>query len=309
MATTSHEDFRALVKALQKRSGMTLPELQASLDDAERPWKWQTLGRYLYEKHRPFPDRSLPALDAMFTRVLAGFPRGVLERAHASGDLTELRAWLDKPRLDAAPAGEGLITVSEVGGPGSDPAGDSAQSGEPVQPGMREGQPPADSPEGGRGGGPAVRSTDDRVEGGQPPTARPATRRVLRWAVALVIVLGIVVASAASEATLRRPVAGLVSCTSGAPVTGIYLAYSVGGGEWATPRVDAKGRGFVFNSLAPYVRPYSLHAGCGGGGTGKPWRFEVHSELTREAFLHYICDDTGPEIGQPPYVGTCRTTP
>lgn len=296
MATVNHKDFRELVKVLHRRTRMTLPELQASLDRATPPWQWQPLGRYLYENHRPFPDGSVQALDEMFCHNLSDFPRGVLRRAHATGDLTELRSWLINPGGAPATADDAFIPVPDAL---HDP------DVEPAQP-HRE---PAPSPhEGGLGGGPATSPADARIDAGPNRTARPARQR--RRALTLAIALGVIIGgAAAAEATLRRPVTGLVRCTSGAPVTGIYLAYALGGGEWATPRVDAQGRGFVFNSLAPYIRPYSIHAGCGGGGTGKPWRYEVRSDFTRASNLHYICDDTGPEIGQPPYVGACRTTP
>ena len=123
-----------------------------------------------------------------------------------------------------------------------------------------------------------------------PPSQAPATHAPVRQ-------------PSASPTPKSGPfdISGEISCISGQPVVGVWIAAAKGSG-YSPWQGQGSGSTATFWYTLPATESYSLHVGC--GGTGSDWQVATYSGTVTSADNNFACDDV---TGQAAY-GTCRAT-
>lgn len=242
------------MKRLNKLTGLSVDEIQQLVSAQSRP-PGQMLRVPLYDKKRHFRADLIAALDVVFSERIPDYPAGILTRAFRTKNLDELRRFLgDDP--DVAPA-DGVK---------------APEAGEPALPG----------PEASSG---ASTASDT--------PARPVGSWPVRLAV-LVGVLALVLGGGGWAWYHTRPVAvsGVVSCTSGARVTGVWISWfePLNWGDFSEPPTEGGVPGeWEFAAHTPLLTSWRARVGC--GGTPQVWAVKTFSDTFSENPVRLVCDD------------------
>lgn len=101
----------------------------------------------------------------------------------------------------------------------------------------------------------------------------------------------------------QQAITGNVSCRSGRPVEGIWVAEATGLGLFAPwNRPPARPADAAYHAAIPARVAYLLHVGC--GGSAQTWLVSAASPSTTMTALSVVCDD----IAADPAYNTCSIT-
>ncbi|MEY9911857.1 hypothetical protein ABIA35_008114 [Catenulispora sp. MAP12-49] len=119
-------------------------------------------------------------------------------------------------------------------------------------------------------------------------------------AIAAVCVIGIRTRQP-SPSSPAETISGRVSCLSGQPVEGVWVAGQTDIGLWAEWKpVDASGSTADYKATIPASVEYQLRVGC--GGSPQNWSKTITSAYTSELALALQCQD----MPGSPRFGSCR---
>jgi hypothetical protein len=242
------------VKRLNRLTGLSVDEIQGLVSAQPHP-PGQMLRVPLYDKKRQFRADLIAALDVVFLERVPDYPAGILARAFRTKNLDELRRFLGEDP-DVGPADDVMAT----------------EAGEPALSGPESSFGVSSAP-----------NTPARPVGGWP----------VRLAI-LVGVLALVLGGGGWVWYHTRPVAvsGVVSCTSGARVTGVWISWfePLNWGDFSEPPTEGGVPGeWEFAGHTPLLTSWRARVGC--GGTAQVWAVKTFSDTFSDNPVRLVCDD------------------
>lgn len=241
------------VKRLNKLTGLSVDEIQRLVSAQPNP-PAQMITVPLYDKNRRFRVELIAALDGVFADRIPDYPSGALTRAFRTEDLRELRQFLG----DDLVAGAGEDGLAEASAP------DHARA---------------------------------ESSGGASQLAESQGRSARQWVVQLGVLAGVLAVISVAGGwgwyhTRPVSVSGVVSCTSGARVTGVWLSWfePLNWGDFSEPPTQGGAPGeWEFTAHTPLLTSWRARVGC--GGTPQVWAVKTFSGSFSDNPVRLVCDD------------------
>lgn len=134
------------------------------------------------------------------------------------------------------------------------------------------------------------------MSGGSRPSERRSYNidRIISHVLAsLLVALGLILLITVPRVTNER-ITLEVTCTSGAPVVGLWLEASLGGSGWGEPADSTTPSTKNYGFILPFGGSYEAHVGC--GGNRDRWEVNVKSDRRNAPQRRLMCHDRANEV-------------